>query len=125
MSTQNVNVARFARNVRWDFFCDFQTLCKGTVNYVALNAYITQSSVNTERYDNLTRGCNFANERQLKYYKNYTRANCELEAKIDGFKENCGCKPYYFPGDLTICDRAGMQCVHRNQSKFERNTSRK
>ena len=23
----NVNVARFARNVEWDFFCDFQTLC--------------------------------------------------------------------------------------------------
>ena len=22
---QNVNVARFARNVEWDFFCDFQT----------------------------------------------------------------------------------------------------
>ena len=22
----NVNVARFARNVEWDFFCDFQTL---------------------------------------------------------------------------------------------------
>ena len=26
-STQNVNVARFARNVEWDFFYDFQTLC--------------------------------------------------------------------------------------------------
>ena len=25
MSKQNVNVARFARNVEWDFFCDFQT----------------------------------------------------------------------------------------------------
>ena len=25
MSTQNVNVARFARNVAWEFFCDFQT----------------------------------------------------------------------------------------------------
>ena len=24
---QNVNVARFARNVEWDFFCDFQTPC--------------------------------------------------------------------------------------------------
>ena len=29
LSTQNVNVARFARNVEWDFFCDFQTLCLG------------------------------------------------------------------------------------------------
>ena len=27
LSTQNVNVARFARNVELDFFCDFQTLC--------------------------------------------------------------------------------------------------
>ena len=25
MSTQNVTVARFAHNVKWDFFCDFQT----------------------------------------------------------------------------------------------------
>ena len=27
LSTQNVNVARFARNVEWDFFCEFQTPC--------------------------------------------------------------------------------------------------
>ena len=27
LSTQYVNVARFARNVEWDFFYDFQTLC--------------------------------------------------------------------------------------------------
>ena len=27
LSIQNVNVAGFARNVVWDFFCDFQTLC--------------------------------------------------------------------------------------------------
>ena len=26
LSTQNVNVARFACNVEWDFFCDFRTL---------------------------------------------------------------------------------------------------
>ena len=28
LSTQNVNVARFARDVEWYFFCDFQTPCK-------------------------------------------------------------------------------------------------
>ena len=28
LSNQNVNVARFARNFKWDFFCDFQTPCK-------------------------------------------------------------------------------------------------
>ena len=29
LSTQNVNVARFARKVEWDFFCDFQTPWSG------------------------------------------------------------------------------------------------
>ena len=27
LSAQNVNLVRFARNVEWDFFCDFQTPC--------------------------------------------------------------------------------------------------
>ena len=27
LKTQIVNVARFARNIEWDFLCDFQTLC--------------------------------------------------------------------------------------------------
>ena len=30
LSTHNVNVARFARNVERDFFCDFQTPCLNT-----------------------------------------------------------------------------------------------
>ena len=30
LSTSNVNTARFARNVEWDFFCDFQTPWKWT-----------------------------------------------------------------------------------------------
>ena len=29
-STQNVNVARFARNFECDFLCDFQTLCSSS-----------------------------------------------------------------------------------------------
>ena len=31
LSTQNVNVARFARNVERDFFCDFQTPCTASL----------------------------------------------------------------------------------------------
>ena len=34
LSTQNVNVARFARNVEWDFLEDFQTPCsKGSKDF--------------------------------------------------------------------------------------------
>ena len=34
LSTQNVNVARFARNVEWYFFCDFQTPCVCRILYM-------------------------------------------------------------------------------------------
>ena len=34
LSIQNVNVARFARNVEWDIFCDFQTPCVSNVRSV-------------------------------------------------------------------------------------------
>ena len=39
MSTQNVNVARFARNVEWDFFCDFQTPCTGCPDKFWMNNF--------------------------------------------------------------------------------------
>ena len=33
LATQNVNVARFARNVECDFFCDFHPLCTCVTNF--------------------------------------------------------------------------------------------
>ena len=37
LSIQNVNVARFARNVEWDIFGDFQTLCESVIALVVLH----------------------------------------------------------------------------------------
>ena len=50
LSTQNVNVARFARNVEWDFFCDFQTLW--TVEYLPKMPHLSFSS-SRRRYMNI------------------------------------------------------------------------
>ena len=33
LSIQNVIIARFARNVEWDFFCDFQTTCTTNIKW--------------------------------------------------------------------------------------------
>ena len=40
LSTQNVNVARFARNVEWDFFCDFQTLWYDRLFWIILGCCV-------------------------------------------------------------------------------------
>ena len=41
LSTQNVNIARFARNVEWDILYDFQTLCLFSIGQVISSKVLT------------------------------------------------------------------------------------
>ena len=50
----------------------------------------TQRNLLNFQKSSLTSGC--------KSYVISFRTNCEMEAKINIFREECGCKPYYFPG---------------------------
>ena len=50
LSTQNVNVARLARNVEWDFFCDFQTPCKDQAFLKTQCLKVAQKSLNFQNY---------------------------------------------------------------------------
>ena len=63
LSTQNLNVAHFARNVEWDFFCNFQTLCVFSIErlmkvisfvYCFLNEKISLNFYGIHTADNLT-----------------------------------------------------------------------
>ena len=40
LSTQNVNVVRFVRNVEWDFFFDFQTPYSVGCNFIFANSFV-------------------------------------------------------------------------------------
>ena len=64
LSTQIVNIARFARNVVWDFLCDFQTLC--VVAFNQLRSY-TQKEEEQKDYKIALRGC-LSIECKLKNY---------------------------------------------------------
>ena len=57
LSIQNVNVARFARNVEWDFFCDFQT--------ESLAKYIILDNHKIHRNDSVTIHTGRANDNWL------------------------------------------------------------
>ena len=45
LSTQNVNVARFALNVEWNFFCDFQTPCHARSFIVWVFDFVVSSTI--------------------------------------------------------------------------------
>ena len=59
LATQNVNVARFARNVDWDFFCDFQTPCTYVTYTVVDLVNVIEGYAVLSRVD-MTRCCNIA-----------------------------------------------------------------
>jgi acid-sensing ion channel, other len=43
------------------------------------------------------RQCYFHDERQLKFFKEYTQENCELECAASYVKEHCGCVRFNMP----------------------------
>ena len=71
---------------RWYALAEFsgKNIFKATIFRLKriLNVSLLRLKVNIRRYFNLTGGCNFTDERQLKYHKNYSRGNCELQDKI-------------------------------------------
>ncbi|XP_070559986.1 acid-sensing ion channel 2-like [Ptychodera flava] len=53
---------------------------------------------------NLTPPHGSCGKRALKYYDKYSRNSCRMECVTDFMVESCGCKMFYMPGNVTICD---------------------
>ena len=51
LSTQNVNGVRFARNVEWDFFCDFQTLLRTLTFFNSRNSTKKLKEAKDQKYE--------------------------------------------------------------------------
>ena len=59
------------------------------------------------------RFCNFHDEKSLRYYKYYTRRNCELECDADFIYKRCMCIPFHLPrlnANETRCDVQHFDC---------------
>lgn len=46
------------------------------------------------------RRCYFETERQLKFFKRYSKTNCEVECLTNKTIDTCGCSLYWMPGKL-------------------------
>ncbi|XP_070560646.1 acid-sensing ion channel 2-like [Ptychodera flava] len=43
-------------------------------------------------------------EKSLKYYDKYSINACRMECSTDFMVQMCGCKLFYMPGNITVCD---------------------
>lgn len=64
---------------------------------ITFNPQVLRTADNLHNYSPDARGCNFPNEGTLKYFKEYTQRNCELECLTDHTLKNCGCVKFSMP----------------------------
>jgi amiloride-sensitive sodium channel len=71
-------------------------------------------------YEPNARHCYFSKERKLKYYRIYTKANCELECKADYVSSQCGCVKFFMPrsNETIVCDGTQLGCAYRAELNY-------
>ncbi|KAM7349881.1 pickpocket protein 28-like isoform 1-T2 [Cochliomyia hominivorax] len=87
----------------------------------------TRIRVNPKRMESLSmlryinpkeRQCYFSGEKNLLYFKYYTRRNCEMECDANKFFRHCKCIPYHMAkiyANATTCFLDEMDCVARTE----------
>ncbi|XP_055621987.1 pickpocket protein 28-like [Toxorhynchites rutilus septentrionalis] len=66
------------------------------------------------------RQCYFNNERQLKFYRVYTQANCELECLTNFTLQKCGCVRFSMPrsAQTRTCETSELYCTLEAQKQL-------
>ncbi|KAG5672978.1 hypothetical protein PVAND_003063 [Polypedilum vanderplanki] len=78
------------------------------------------ASKDIKDYEPNSRQCYFSNEKKLKFYKIYSKANCELECKANFISRLCGCVKFSMPrsNETTVCNSAQLECVYQTELNY-------
>lgn len=63
---------------------------------------IITTTIDARKYDPKVRQCFFNSERKLKFFKVYTRSNCEYECLANFTKKRCGCVKFMMPSNVSF-----------------------
>lgn len=64
---------------------------------IPIEPVLTITSERLRSYTPNQRGCFFNNERRLRFFRTYTRYNCQFECLANQTKSICGCVRYAMP----------------------------
>ncbi|KAG5679881.1 hypothetical protein PVAND_009418 [Polypedilum vanderplanki] len=71
--------------------------------------------------DPMDRNCYFDDEFELKFFKVYTKSNCESECLTNYMIKKCGCVEFYMIRNCTtrICSASDKSCYDETKNSFE------
>ncbi|CAD7087308.1 unnamed protein product [Hermetia illucens] len=93
-------------------------LSAGMESRIAINLEVQSAEPSIRSVEMKYRNCLFASESQLKFYRTYSKSNCELECELQRVLAICGCIPYYLPrmsDNVTICGLKDLNCTKNVQ----------
>jgi acid-sensing ion channel, other len=87
---------------------------------IVIKPKIMSTSMELKHHSISKRQCYFSNERELKYFQQYTQSNCEMECLANFTIAQCGCVRFNFPtfsNDVEICGASKISCLRK--AEFE------
>lgn len=80
--------------------------------YMRISADIKKLDKSIYNFSLQQRGCYLRRERQLRFFKSYTKFNCENECMANFTLKQCGCVKYSMPrsDDMKICQYNSIAC---------------
>lgn len=79
---------------------------------------VMRTADSLRNYSPNDRGCFYSNEGTLKYFKEYTQRNCELECLTDHTLRNCGCVKFSMPSKCSMGNWPKLEISLLNVHKF-------
>lgn len=64
---------------------------------ITIEAKITDTSDGLRNYELKQRQCFYQSERRLRFFRIYTKFNCDIECFTNYTKQECECVPFYMP----------------------------
>lgn len=95
----------------------------GRENRIVITPNIADASDQIRQVPIKQRQCVFADEIRLRYFRTYSRKNCEMECESRILIKTCGCVLFYMPRlheDTEICGHDRMPCAQTMKLAIER-----
>jgi len=79
-----------------------------------ISAEIKENDETLQNFEIKKRECFFEDERSLKFFKSYTKNNCEYECLINYTLQHSGCVRVTMPRtkDMRVCKLEDINCYH-------------
>lgn len=88
---------------------------------ILITPIVIRSDQNIKALSHADRSCYFEGEKKLRFFRVYTKRNCEIECFSNSSRQACNCVPFHVvrDSDTTVCSVLEEDCIWHFQREFK------